>query len=92
MNIEEIQKFLDKKTTAESYVRISFKKRNAIYGLFVKDHKDYGELKAKNFWRIIPRSQFDAFKVSNDVGLAKIFSGSEFSRLALHKEDFEEEV
>lgn len=90
MNIEEIQKFLDTKTSLENdYVRISFKKRDAIYGLFIKDHKDYTDLKSKNFWRIVPRSQFEAYSTSKNVGLAKIFHGGEFSRLTLHKESFE---
>lgn len=88
MNVEDIQKFLDKKTTVKNeYVKINFKKRDAIYGLFVKDCKDYSELKTKNFWRIVPRSQFDAYRVSKNVGLAKIFSGSEFSRLVVHEGD-----
>jgi hypothetical protein len=29
-------------------------RKYAIRGLFVKGYKDYGELKAKNFWRIVP--------------------------------------
>jgi hypothetical protein len=92
MNIEDIQKFLDKKTSVESeYVRISFKKRDAIYGLFVKGHKDYTELKAKNFWRVVTKTHFDAYSNSKDIGLAKIFSGSEFSKLTPHKETFEVE-
>lgn len=90
MNIEEIQRFLDKKIAVENdYVKISFKKREAIYGLFIKDHKDYVELKAKNFWRIVPRSQFDAYRVSGDVNMARIFSGFEFSRLTLYRDSFE---
>jgi hypothetical protein len=87
MNIEDIQKFLDNKTSASNeYVKITFKKRDAIYGLFVRDNKDYTELKSKNFWRIVPKSQFDAYQQSRNVSLAKIFSGSEFSRLTLNKE------
>jgi hypothetical protein len=91
MNIEEIQKFLDTKATAvdPNYVKISFKKRDSIFGLFVRDHRDYADLKSKNFWRIVPRSQFDAYSSSKNVGLAKIFHGSEFSRLTLHKDSFE---
>lgn len=89
MNIEDIETFLVKKTTVqENYVKISFKKRDAIYGLFIKD-KDYTHLKSKNFWRIVPRSQFEAYNKSKNMGLAKIFSGSEFSRLTVYKETFE---
>ena len=90
MNIDEIQKFLDTKTSLDNnYVKISFKKRDSIFGLFVQNHRDYNDLKSKNFWRIVPRSQFDAYSVSKNVGLAKIFHGSEFSRLTLHKDSFE---
>lgn len=84
MNTEDIEKFLDKKTSAgNEYVKITFKKRDAVYGLFVKDHVDYVELKAKNFWRIVPQSQFNAYHQLKNVGLAKIFCGSDFTRLTL---------
>lgn len=86
MNIEDIQKFLDNKTSPkQAYVMVSFKKRNTICGLFVQGHRDYTELKSKNFWRIVPESQFVAYQKTKDIQLAKIFSGSEFSRLALAK-------
>ncbi|RYF85282.1 MAG: short-chain dehydrogenase [Chitinophagaceae bacterium] len=64
---------------------ISFKKRNMICGLFVKGHRDYNDLKSKNFWRIVPQSQFTAYEKTGDIQLAKIFSGSEFSRLSIAK-------
>lgn len=87
MNIEDIQKFLDTKTSADfTHVRIAFKKRDAIDGMFIRDYKDYSELKAKNFWRIVPRSQFTAYKKSKDINLGRIFSGSDFSRLTIAKE------
>jgi len=89
MNIEDIEKFLDKKTSVDqTYIKISFKKRDSIYGLFIKD-KDYSDLKSKNFWRIVPRSQFDAYSKSKNAGLAKIFCGSEFTRLTLYEKSFE---
>jgi hypothetical protein len=89
MNIEDIEKFLDTKTSIDNnYVKINFKKRDAIYGLFVRD-KDYGHLKSKNFWRIVTRTHFDEYNKSKNLNLAKIFSGSEFSRLSLLKEGFE---
>lgn len=89
MNIDDIARFLDKKTTAENnYVKITFKKRDAIYGLFVKD-KDYADLKSKNFWRIVTRTHFDAYNRSKDINLAKIFNGHEFSTLTLYKDSFE---
>lgn len=89
MNTEEIQKFLDNKTsTGNEYIKISFKKREAVYGLFVREHKDYGDLKSKNFWRIVPQNQFDAYNKTKDIGLAKIFHGSDFSRLTVSDGSF----
>jgi hypothetical protein len=90
MNSEDIQKFLDTKTTEENnYVKIAFKKRNPIYGLFVVGHNDYTDLKSKNFWRIVPQSQFDTYKTSKNINLAKIFCGAEFSRLTMYKDSFD---
>lgn len=89
MNSEDIQSFLDKKTTSkDNYVKITFRKRDAIYGLFVKD-RDYTDLKSKNFWRIITRTHFDEYNKSRNMSLAKIFSGAEFSKLTVYKESFE---
>lgn len=88
MNTEEIEKFLDTKTSVQNnYVKIDFKKRDSIYGLFVKD-KDYTDLKSKNFWRIVTRTHFDEYNKSKNVNLAKIFSGSEFSKLTLLTDGF----
>lgn len=89
MNTEEIEKFLTSKTKSISDpVKIDFKKRDSIYGLFVKDN-DYKDLSAKNFWRIVTRTHFDEYNKSKNVNLAKIFNGQEFSRLTLYKESFE---
>ncbi|ANE52727.1 short-chain dehydrogenase [Flavisolibacter tropicus] len=88
MNTEEIEKFLDTKTSEKNnYVKIDFKKRDSIYGLFIKD-RDYNDLKSKNFWRIVTRPHFDEYNKSKNVNLAKIFSGSDFTRLTLHSETF----
>ena len=88
MNTEEIQKFLQSKTTAQNnYVKIDFKKRDTIYGLFVVDG-DFNDLKSKNFWRIVTRKHFDEYKKSKNVNLAKIFNGTEFSKLTLLTDDF----
>lgn len=89
MNIDEIQKFLDKTSTGSAYVKITFKRRDAVYGLFVREHKDYGDLKSKNFWRIVPQNQFEAYSRSKNIGLAKIFHGSDFSRLTVSDGSFE---
>ena len=82
MNIEDIEKFLTKNNDDNSrYVKISFKKRNDIYGLFIKD-RDYDHLKSKNFWRIVTKLHLTEYNQTNDMSLAKIFNGSEFSRLS----------
>lgn len=88
MNIEDIENFLATKTTVQqNYVKIDFKKRNSIYGLFIKD-RDYGDLKSKNFWRIVTRPYFDEYNKSKDINLARIFNGSEFSKLTIYKDSF----
>ena len=88
MNIEDIEKFLKTKRSHETdYVKIDFKKRDSIYGLFIKDG-DYSDLKSKNFWRIVTRTHFDEYEKSKNVNLAKIFNGSEFQRLTLYKDSF----
>jgi hypothetical protein len=90
MNNDEIENFLNKKLTPTSnYVKITFKKRDAIYGLFVKD-RDFTDLKTKNFWRIVTKTHFDEYNKSKNIGLAKIFHGSEFSRLTAYAESFED--
>ena len=89
MNIEDIQRFLDSKTsTGKEQVKITFKKREAVYGLFVKEHKDYSDLKSKNFWRIVPQNQLETYQRTKDIGLAKIFHGADFSKLAVSSEAF----
>jgi hypothetical protein len=83
MNIEEIEKFLDKQDIKPGeHVKIDFKKRDPIYGLFVKG-TDYSHLKSKNFWRIVTRTHMEEYNKSKNINLAKIFSGSDFSRLTV---------
>ena len=86
MNIEEIEKFLEReKLNQEQFVKIDFKKRDPVYGLFVKSN-DFNDLKAKNFWRIVTKTHFDAWRRTKDMNLAKIFSGSDFSKLKVVQE------
>ncbi|HET9744533.1 MAG TPA: short-chain dehydrogenase [Chitinophagaceae bacterium] len=89
MNIQDIEKFiwgLPKKQP--TYVKISFKKREPVYGLFVQD-RDYAHLKTKNFWRIVTKMHFDEFAKTTDMSLARIFNGAEFSRLIPYAGSFE---
>jgi len=90
MNIEQIELFLKKeKAEPQACVKINFKKRDAIYGLFVKS-PDYDDLKSKNFWRIVTKTHFEQWNKTRDMNLARIFNGSEFTRLVSYKDAFEE--
>jgi hypothetical protein len=88
MNSEEIKKFLTTKiSTKDKFVKIEFSKREPIYGLFVTD-TDFQDLSTKNFWRIVTSKNFDAYNKTKDINLAKLFNGSEFSKLSLLSEEF----
>jgi hypothetical protein len=63
-------------------VQISFKTRRAIMGIFIKT-ADYTYLKSKNLWRIVGESSIEEYKKSKDVNLARIFNGTEMTRLGL---------
>lgn len=90
MNIEQIEQFLKKDNgPQETCVKINFRRRDSVYGLFVKN-KDFDDLKSKNFWRIVTRVHFDQWYKTKDMNLARIFNGSEFTRLVLYKDAFEE--
>ena len=82
---ELITKFLEPTHLAKTAVKIEFKKRNSIIGIFVES-PDYDELKSKNFWRIVSETHIPEWKKTNDNKLSKIFSGSEFTRLTVAKE------
>ena len=89
MNADQIQNFLSGKVTAKhKYVKIQFQKRDPIYGLFLTSEIDYKELSRKNFWRIVPQKNFDAYNHSQDVNLSRIFNGSEMTRISLLSDEF----
>lgn len=79
-----IAKFVENGYLSKSPLKIEFKKRNAIYGIFVKS-PDYEDLKSKNFWRIVGEANINDWQKSHDNNLAKIFNGSEFNRLIVPK-------
>jgi hypothetical protein len=88
MNQEQIKKFIESKITNNNkYVKIEFGKREPIYGMFITDN-DYKDLSAKNFWRIVTSKNFDAYNKSKDVNLARLFNGTEFSKLSLLNDEF----
>jgi hypothetical protein len=83
MTVEQIETFLAKETIPQGKViRFEMKKRNPVRGLIVQG-RDYHELKTKNFWRIVTQTNLAAYQKSNDINLAKIFSGSDFAKLSL---------
>ena len=89
MNSEQIQSFLSKNISEKTpYVKISFQKRETLYGLFLTGEKDFKDLSVKNFWRIVTQKNFDNYSKSKDVNLSRIFNGSEITRLSLLASEF----
>ncbi len=83
MTVEQIETFLAKETIPQGkIIRFELKKRNPIRGLIVQG-RDYNDLKAKNFWRIVTQTNLAAWQKSGDINLAKIFAGSDFAKLSL---------
>ncbi|MEP6465166.1 MAG: short-chain dehydrogenase [Parafilimonas sp.] len=81
MTNEQIDKFLSNDGKSNSLVRISFKTRNSIQGIFIQT-PDFNELKSKNFWRIVSEANFEQWKKSKDYNLCRMFNGAEFTKLA----------
>jgi hypothetical protein len=82
MTNDQIEKFITTEDLKKHSVRIHFKTRNPIIGIFMKT-PDYNELKSKNFWRIVSGSNIDNWKKSQDISLARIFNGAEITKLSL---------
>jgi len=81
MTNDVIEKYLAPRNQNEKEMKIFFKQRSTITGLFVKAN-DYEELRSKNFWRIVTSHNVETWKKTKDINLAKIFNGTEFTRLA----------
>lgn len=81
MTSEMIEKFIEAKNHKNAQVNIHFKQRSTITGLFIHS-TDYAELKAKNFWRIVSTAKVNEWEKTKDINLARIFNGSEFTRLS----------
>ena len=83
MTVEQIENFLAKESIPQGKViRFEMKKRNPVRGLIVQG-RDYNELKGKNFWRIVTQTHLAEYTKSQNINLAKIFSGTEFAKLSL---------
>jgi hypothetical protein len=79
MDSLSIEKFLETKTTAK-VVNVHFKDRSTITGLFV-NLRDYNELKAKNFWRVVNVKNMKLWEQTGDVELSRLFNGASFTKL-----------
>ena len=83
MTVEQIENFLSKESVPQGkIIRFEMKKRNPLRGLIVKG-SHYDELKGKNFWRIVTQTHLAEYSKSQNINLAKIFSGTEFAKLSL---------
>jgi len=82
MTYEDIKRFMVQKDPGSKSVQISFKTRRSFKGIFLQ-LPDYDELSKKNLWRIVSESYIESYKTSKDVNLARIFNGSEITRLEM---------
>ena len=80
MDIERIENFIKSGVRNNTTVDIHFKGRSPVTGLFIRA-KDYEELKAKNFWRVVHMSQIQNWSATNDINVARIFNGASFTSL-----------
>ena len=81
MTNAQIEKFLEQNYLDKAPVKVSFKTRKPLVGIFIKT-ADYGELKSKNFWRIVGEVNIESYRKSKDMNLARVFSGSEMTKLS----------
>ena len=84
MDIVAIEKFLDINAKHSKVVNVHFKDRSTVTGIFVF-LKDYSELRAKNFWRLVSLKNVKQWKATNDVELSRLFNGAAFTRLSITK-------
>lgn len=81
MTNDLIEKFIEDRDRKGKIVRIQFKARQAITGLFIVGN-DYEEMKKKNFWRIVVSSKHEEWLNTSDPSFSRLFNGGEFSRLS----------
>ncbi|MCD2424071.1 short-chain dehydrogenase [Niabella pedocola] len=81
MDVNAIEKFLTSATKNTGAVNIHFKDRSTVTGIFINS-RDYDELKAKNFWRVVSSKNVQLWERTGDVNLSRLFSGSGFTRLS----------
>ncbi len=81
MTPELIEKFVENKDRKNAIINVHFKDRNMVSGIFIRG-LDYDELKQKNFWRIVSKTQANSWEETRDNNLARIYSGASFTRLS----------
>ena len=79
MTNEQIDLFLTSETLPK-VININFRNRNSIRGIFLTTN-DFEDLKSKNLWRILSETKIEEWKKTKDVGLARIYNGSDFTKL-----------
>jgi hypothetical protein len=84
MHSSDIANIVEKKFLEQEPLKVEFKTRQSIIGLFIK-FRDYDELKAKNFWRIVPEARIKDYKKTQDFNLSRIFNGQELVKLTVPK-------
>jgi hypothetical protein len=82
MTAEQIEKFFSTDIRRDALIRISFKTRNSVTGIFIQT-PDFNELKSKNFWRIVSEANFEKWQKTKDFSLCRMFNGTEFTKLAV---------
>jgi hypothetical protein len=80
MTSDVIEKFVESKEMTGQAVNIFFRQRSTFNGLFVQAY-DYKDMKAKNFWRIVPGTKITEWNQTKDINLTRLFSGSDFLKL-----------
>jgi hypothetical protein len=73
--------FIEAGKRKDKVVRIQFKKREAINGLFVIDDS-YQDIKKKNFWRIVTASNEQEWRRTKSLSCSRLYNGEEFSKLS----------
>ncbi|MBV9962499.1 MAG: short-chain dehydrogenase [Parafilimonas sp.] len=77
-----MQKFFSSNIQLNAVIRISFKTRNSVLGIFIQT-PDITELKSKNFWRIVSETDFQKWNQTHDYTLCRMFNGAEFTKLSV---------
>jgi hypothetical protein len=76
----QIEQALKQKNPGNKPVTIHFKGRPPVTGQFIQT-RDFEELKTKNLWRIVNETKLKEFQKTMDNDLARIFNGSDFTRI-----------